>query len=71
VAGHYQPLADNVTVAVTSDHTCLPQSNQKAKQSRHNQLCFDLCDRSQAASIYDTGFPPSRERRCAYFEASW
>ena len=33
VAGLYQPLADNVAIAATSDHTCLLQSTQKAKRS--------------------------------------
>jgi hypothetical protein len=32
VVGHYQPLADNVAVAATSDPTCLLQSTQKAKR---------------------------------------
>ena len=43
VAGHYQPLADNVAIAATSDQTCLPQSTQKAKRRRleQNQLRFD------------------------------
>jgi len=33
VAGHYQPLADNVLIARTSDQTCLLQSIQKAKRN--------------------------------------
>jgi len=43
VAGHYQPLADNVAVAATSDQTCLPQSTRKAKRRwlARNQLRFD------------------------------
>jgi len=33
VAGHYQPLADNVAIAATSDQPCLLQSTQKASET--------------------------------------
>jgi len=52
VAGHYQPLADNVAIAATSDQTCLPQSTQKASEGDSCRIRFASIaeDQSRAAA---------------------